>query len=124
MIPALQAAISRRTRNLSQLHQHYLSQPTMPSTTSSTPDLTDLRRRQLHAHDGIKRCVGKIARYFEEIEELERMAPVPVLEDTRSMREQFVEGRGLGPWMREGAPEGFLECWLEEVLARVEEVVE
>ena len=72
----------------------------------------------MQAHDGIKRCVAKIARYCEEIEELERAAPVPVLIDVKDK-----QGRVTAA-MEEGESEGFLECWLEEVLARVEEVAE
>lgn len=118
LLPALQAAISRRTQTLSLLHQHYAS-TNQPTSINYHTNLS-LRQRQLQAHDGIKRCVGKLARYFEEIEQLEKLVPVPVVE-AGSVGKGKQRGEVV---VHEGETEGFLECWLEECLARVEEVVE
>lgn len=99
VIPALEAALHRRSYQLSLLSKAAQNSGTTSSASASTPTLSSqdlLLKRQ--AHEQIKRLVGKAARLMHDIDHWDNVAPVGV-------------GEGV---------EGFLEGFLEEVLCRVE----
>lgn len=94
VIPALDAALHRRTYQLSLLAKAAQSGGSKNAPAPSAQDL--LLKRQ--AHEQIKRLVGKMSRLMRDVDHWDNVAPV-----------------GMG----EGV-EGFLEGFLEEVLCRVE----
>lgn len=55
---------------------------------------------------------------------LEAAVPVPVVETAEAKGDGKRREGSREVLVHEGETEGFLECWLEECLARVEEVVE
>ena len=110
VVPALEAALQRRTYNLntssfpSSSSSSFQQSPATNTngTTKQIPPIPmptsgDLARRQ-HAHEKIKKLVMKAAGVFAEIERWDRESPA-----------------GMG-----GGVEAFLEGFLEEVLVRVE----
>ncbi|KAL2685684.1 Ste20-like serine/threonine protein kinase-like protein [Phyllosticta citricarpa] len=91
VIPALEAALHRRTYNYNTLQKRDNAKGSTPGSSTSTAP-----RREVHEH--IRRLVGKAARIFAEIDAWDARAPVGMGEDVQ----------------------GFLEGFLEEVLVRVE----
>ncbi|KAF1987738.1 Pkinase-domain-containing protein [Aulographum hederae CBS 113979] len=110
VLPALEAALNRRTHNLnliaSQHRRHMSAQNHLlnqshnnhPHDTSLQSSLIEQHNRRVAAHDSIRKLVGKAARIFAEIDRCDAEAPVGMGEDVQ----------------------GFLEGFLEEVLVRVE----
>ena len=92
IIPALEAALQRRTYSLSAA----LSKGRNKMNNSATAD--ELARQRQFAHEKVKRLIIKAAGVFSEIEKWDNEAPV-----------------GMG-----GDVNAFLEGFLEEVLVRVE----
>ena len=112
VIPALEAALARRTRNLAATinasrraatqnaglpsaslpRNHQVSQHGQPLNSGQVRQLQE-------THEAIRATVRRVARALVELDELDNRDPV-------------VMGDGVGP---------FLEGWLEEVLVRVEE---
>ena len=92
VVPALEAALQRRTYSLNVAMSHSKKH----STASSGID--DLTRRRQYAHEKLRKLVVKAAGVFSEIERWDREAPV-----------------GMG-----GDVNAFLEGFLEEILVRVE----
>jgi len=90
IVPALEAALQRRTYNL-----NALSRSIKPSDSAAAEEL--VQKRQV-AHDRLRKLVFKVAGIFSEMEKLDNNAPV-----------------GMG-----GDVNAFLEGFLEEVLVRVE----
>ncbi|MCJ1281983.1 putative protein serine/threonine kinase [Xylographa opegraphella] len=90
IVPALEAALQRRTYAMTATHRGSRS-----NNEATTQDLTQKRQ---YAHDKLKRLVVKAAGVFSEIERWDNEAPV-----------------GMG-----GGVNAFLEGFLEEVLVRVE----
>ena len=90
IVPALEAALQRRTYSL-----NIITRDAKASTTVGAPELT---QRRLYAHEKLKKLVIKAAGVFSEIEKWDNEAPV-----------------GMG-----GDVNAFLEGFLEEVLVRVE----
>lgn len=104
VIPALEAALHRRSYQLSLLskaaesgHSRSSSSSSSRQPSSSASHAQDLMLKR-QAHEQIKRLGGKVARLMRDIDHWDRVAPV-----------------GMG----EGV-EGFLEGLLEEILCRVE----
>ncbi|KAI4202883.1 MAG: hypothetical protein LQ350_002254 [Teloschistes chrysophthalmus] len=81
IVPALEAALQRRTYNLN---------ATMSSTQGSR-DSTDLRQKQQYAHDKLKRLVIKAAGVFSEIEKWDTEAPVGMGGEVSAFLEGFLE---------------------------------
>lgn len=104
VIPALEAALHRRSYQLSLLQKKQTaSQASRASTNGMPPEFGNavlsqdvLLKRQ--THDQIRKCMGKIAKLFSEVDHWDAAAPV-----------------GMGDGV-----EGLLEGFLEEVLCRVE----
>jgi len=103
VLPALEAALHRRSYQLSLLQKkHNASQASRNGSSSTTTDNTStvsqdiLLKRQ--THDQIRKCMAKVSRLFREIDHWDSVAPV-----------------GMGDGV-----EGMLEGFLEEVLCRVE----
>jgi serine/threonine-protein kinase 24/25/MST4 len=110
VLPALEAALHRRSYQLAQLQkkaQAATSTDSRPGSSSSANNKSSsstshtsadalLETRQ--AHDQIRKCMSKISRLFSEVEHWDSVAPV-----------------GMGDGV-----EGLLEGFLEEVLCRVE----
>lgn len=110
IIPALEAALHRRSYQLSLLQKQYnMSQSNRSSVNAAASATTTAAvegraaisadvalKRQ--AHDQIRKCMGKVAKLFAEIDRWDSEAPV-----------------GMGDGV-----EGLLEGFLEEVLCRVE----
>ncbi|KAF2863592.1 Pkinase-domain-containing protein [Piedraia hortae CBS 480.64] len=99
IVPALEAALHRRSYQLNLLHKKAAkgsasSQSSAGSNVSAENELVEKRL----VHDQIRKCMGKLARLFAEIDRYDLDAPV-----------------GMG----DGVP-GLLEGFLEEVLCRVE----
>lgn len=94
VLPALDAALHRRTYQLSLLSKATQAGGSNSAPASSAQDVV-LKRQ---AHEQIKRLIGKVSRLMRDIDHWDNVAPV-----------------GMG----EGV-EGFLEGFLEEVLCRVE----
>lgn len=94
ILPALEAALHRRTYQLSQRLKSHSSLP----PTSRTPEAEQTLALQRQTHDQVRKCVGKAAKLFREMDEWDAVAPV-----------------GMGDGV-----EGLLEGLLEEVLCRVE----
>ena len=104
LLPALEAALHRRSYQLSQQTKVLTTSSTTTTTTSSSSSShrsqqaeNDIQLKR-QTHDQIRKCFGKIGKLFREIDEWDAAAPV-----------------GMG----EGV-EGVLEGFLEEVLCRVE----
>lgn len=101
VLPALEAALHRRTYNYNALQkqQSYTNLRAAGSgavgSSSSSEEDTQKRRE---VHDNVRRLVGKAARIFSEIDQWDSQAPVGMGEDVQ----------------------GFLEGFLEEILVRVE----
>lgn len=99
VLPALEAALHRRTYQLSLLQKkHAASQSSSQQTTTtrSSSDQEMLLQRQ--THEQIRKCTSKISRLFRELDHWDGVAPT-----------------GMGDGV-----EGLLEGFLEEVLCRVE----
>ena len=92
IVPALEAALQRRTYSLNAA----LSRASMKTENSTASD--ELARQQQFAHEKVKRLIIKAAGVFSEIEKWDTEAPV-----------------GMG-----GDVNAFLEGFLEEILVRVE----
>jgi serine/threonine-protein kinase 24/25/MST4 len=90
ILPALEAALQRRT--------YHLQSAIRKAQQSSSASARQTAQEKQQAHDRLKRLVIKAAGIFREIEEWDSTAPV-----------------GMG-----GEVNGFLEGFLEEVLVRVE----
>jgi serine/threonine-protein kinase 24/25/MST4 len=104
VLPALEAALARRTWNLSQQLKK-ANQVSASNSSSNSGKYTEARereeklaRKRAEAHENVKRLVAKAARVMREIDAWDEAAPV-----------------GMG-----GEVVGFLEGFLEEVLVRVE----
>ncbi|KAK5132564.1 hypothetical protein LTR08_008881 [Meristemomyces frigidus] len=102
VIPALEAALHRRSYQLSLLQKkHGFSQSsrgfngTSADTATLSPEDLQLKRQ---THDQIRKCMGKVAKLFTEIDHWDGVAPV-----------------GMGDGV-----DALLEGFLEEVLCRVE----
>lgn len=95
ILPALEAALHRRSYQLSLLQKQYNALQASRNLTGPVTEELMLKRQ---THDQIRKCVTKMARLFREVEHWDGVAPV-----------------GMG----EGV-EGLLEGFLEEVLCRVE----
>ena len=90
IVPALEAALQRRTYSL-----NAISRDTKAATTAAAQELAQKRQ---YAHEKLRKLVIKAAGVFSEIEKWDDEAPV-----------------GMG-----GDVDAFLEGFLEEVLVRVE----
>ncbi|KAF2499323.1 Pkinase-domain-containing protein [Lophium mytilinum] len=95
VIPALEAALARRTWNLSQQVKKEAEREQRGVLGEREEKLA---RKRAEAHESVKRLVAKAARVMREIDAWDEAAPV-----------------GMG-----GEVVGFLEGFLEEVLVRVE----
>lgn len=101
MLPALEAALHRRSYNYNALQkqQSYTNLRAAGSggvgASGSSAEESEKRRE---AHENVRRLVGKAARIFSEIDQWDNQAPVGMGEDVQ----------------------GFLEGFLEEILVRVE----
>lgn len=93
IVPALEAALQRRTYNLNASLSH-----TDKTSTANGKAADDLAMKRQYVHDKLKKLVIKAAGVFAEIERWDNDAPV-----------------GMG-----GDVNAFLEGFLEEVLVRVE----
>lgn len=92
VIPALEAAMHRRSYQLSLQQKKHNS----ANGRSTTTDADVLLKRQ--THDQIRKCMSKVAKLFKEIDHWDGVAPV-----------------GMGDGV-----ESVLEGFLEEILCRVE----
>ncbi|KAF8463263.1 hypothetical protein BDZ91DRAFT_784103 [Kalaharituber pfeilii] len=92
LIPALEAALQRRTIHLQSQLRKIAAQNTNPQSVQI------LQRERQHAHERVRRLCVKAATIFREIEEWDNRSPV-----------------GMG-----GDINGFLEGFLEECLVRVD----
>ena len=93
VLPALEAALSRRS--------YHLSLKNKQEAAASPRDLhafVEAKKKRLECHEHIKRLVGELRRGFKELDEWDERG-----------------GVGMG-----GEVAGFLEGFLEEVLVRVE----
>ncbi|MCJ1397103.1 putative protein serine/threonine kinase [Xylographa trunciseda] len=90
IVPALEAALQRRSYAMTAAHRG--------SKSSNDTVMQELTQKRQYAHDKLKRLVIKAAGVFSEIERWDKEAPV-----------------GMG-----GGVNAFLEGFLEEVLVRVE----
>jgi serine/threonine-protein kinase 24/25/MST4 len=95
VVPALEAALSRRTYHLNLINK----QDAASVSTMRDPD-SYLRRKKerQECHDNVKRLVGRITEHFQDLDQWDERGEV-----------------GMG-----GEVAGFLEGFLEEVLVRVE----
>jgi serine/threonine-protein kinase 24/25/MST4 len=91
ILPALEAALHRRSYNLNSLLRS-------EARHDNSPAAGEAARQRQHAHDKIKRLVVKAAGIFRDIERWDEAAPV-----------------GMG-----GDIGAFLEGFLEEIIVRVE----
>ncbi|KAI9841463.1 MAG: putative protein serine/threonine kinase [Sclerophora amabilis] len=91
VLPALEAALQRRSYHLNALQ-------TKRGSSEMSSSNENLQRHRQYTHDKLKRLVVKAAGIFKQIEQLDDQAPVD-----------------MG-----GEVNGFLEGFLEEVLVRVE----
>ena len=107
LVPALKAALNRRTRTLNaaltKSHQGQVSVSGQPRQASV---IEEENRRRHEAHEKLTRRVLKLAGVLEEIEKWDKV----VLDATHGQI-------GMG-----GNVDGFLEGFLEEILVRVEPV--
>ena len=79
VLPALQAAVSRRQYQLSLLHQKNPNQS------------LEQRQRQMEAQDSIKKLANKAARLFTDMDQWDSWAPVGMGEEVGSFIEGFLE---------------------------------
>ena len=93
VLPALEAALHRRSYQLSLLQKRHTASQTNRNPAAEK-DL--LLKRQ--THEQIRKCMSKVSRLFREIDHWDSVAPV-----------------GMGEGVN-----GLLEGFLEEVLCRVE----
>lgn len=101
LLPALEAALHRRSYQLSLLQKRHNASAQARTGTTDVASLQNQSRDLMlkrQTHDQVRKCVGKAARVFAEMDQWDLAAPV-----------------GMG----EGV-EGLLEGFLEEVLSRVE----
>jgi serine/threonine-protein kinase 24/25/MST4 len=101
VIPALEAALHRRSYQLSMIQKQHNASASSRSSTHLTPEQAKLEQEiqlKRQAHDQIRKSMGKVVRLFKEIDHWDSVAPV-----------------GMGDGV-----EGVLEGFLEEVLCRVE----
>ena len=102
VVPALEAALQRRTYSLEAFHTQKQNHPLTSNGTSpllsNTRHFNDELAKKRYAHEKVKKLVMKAAGVFAEIERWDREASVGM-------------GGGVG---------AFLEGFLEEVLVRVE----
>ena len=113
VIPALEAALHRRTRRLNALQKIVAPSMNGPSAsqekasssssasisgTSANANANANLRIQVQAHDNIRKLVGKVVKLFTELDEWDTSAPVGMGSDVPA----------------------FLEGFLEEILVRVE----
>lgn len=97
VIPALEAALHRRSYQLSLLQKRHSQPGRNPVTDGSVPSTEELLLKR-QTHDQIRKCMGKVAKLFSEMDHWDSVAPV-----------------GMGDGVA-----GLLEGFLEEVLCRVE----
>ena len=90
LVPALKAAIRRRSRRMERLRRNVGNE--------RSSEVIDLHERREYAHDMIESLVGDISGMFTRIERLDQEAPIGMGADVSS----------------------FLEGFLEEVLVRIE----
>lgn len=90
VLPALQAAVQRRAHDLNEQHRR---------ASAAAPHALASRAAQLHAQEQIRLGAVELAAAFARIERWDRSAPA---------------GKGAGD------EPGWVECFLEEVLLRVE----
>ncbi|KAL9603405.1 MAG: hypothetical protein Q9179_002210 [Wetmoreana sp. 5 TL-2023] len=81
IVPALEAALQRRTYNMN----------AMMTASQSTRTGTNLRQRQQYAHEKLKRLVVKAAGVFSEIEKWDNEAPVSMGGEVNAFLEGFLE---------------------------------
>jgi serine/threonine-protein kinase 24/25/MST4 len=93
VVPALEAALSRRTYNLSVKNKQESAQ-----SLKDPQGFLEKRRRRQDCHEHVRRLVGEISDRFKELDQWDEKGEV-----------------GMG-----GEVAGFLEGFLEEVLVRVE----
>lgn len=93
VVPALEAALSRRTYHLNVKNKQESAQ-----SLGDPQGYIDRKRQRQDCHDHVKRLVGEIKSRFEELDQWDEKGEV-----------------GMG-----GEVAGFLEGFLEEVLVRVE----
>ena len=104
IVPALEAALQRRTYSLNAALKSPSSLTRLSSTLTTNTNgasrvsAEELARKRQFAHEKLKRLVVKVAGVFAEIERWDNEAPIEM-------------GGGVG---------AFLEAFLEEVLVRVE----
>ena len=82
VVPALEAALQRRTYNLNALTR---------GSKPSGPAAQELQQRRLHAHEKLKRLVIKAAGVFGEIERWDNEAPVGMGGEVNAFLEGFLE---------------------------------
>lgn len=82
VVPALEAALQRRTYNLNALTR---------GNRPSSPAAHELQQRRLHAHEKLKRLVIKAAGVFSEIEKWDNEAPVGMGGEVNAFLEGFLE---------------------------------
>jgi serine/threonine-protein kinase 24/25/MST4 len=93
VMPALEAALARRTYNLTVKNKQESAQ-----SLADPQGFVERRRRRQESHDHVRRLVGEISDRFQELDRWDERGEV-----------------GMG-----GEVAGFLEGFLEEVLVRVE----
>lgn len=93
VVPALEAALARRTYNLSVKNKQESAQ-----SLADPQGFVERRKRRQESHDHVRRLVGEISDRFQELDRWDERGEV-----------------GMG-----GEVAGFLEGFLEEVLVRVE----
>ncbi|KAI9880648.1 MAG: putative protein serine/threonine kinase [Pleopsidium flavum] len=82
VVPALEAALQRRTYNLNALTR---------GNKPSGPAAQELQQRRLHAHEKLKKLVIKAAGVFSEIERWDNDAPVGMGGEVNAFLEGFLE---------------------------------
>lgn len=80
VLPALQAAVSRRAYQLSLAHQKRIGNESL-----------QLRQRQMEAQESIKRLASKAARLFTDMDQWDSWAPVGMGEEVGTFLEGFLE---------------------------------
>jgi serine/threonine-protein kinase 24/25/MST4 len=101
IIPALEAALHRRSYQLSILQKQHTASASSRTSSQSASEHAKLEHEiqlKRQGHDQIRKSMGKVLRLFKEIDHWDGVAPV-----------------GMGDGV-----EGVLEGFLEEVLCRVE----
>ncbi|KAB2574355.1 hypothetical protein BFW01_g80 [Lasiodiplodia theobromae] len=101
VLPALEAALHRRTYNYNALQKQSsytnLRAASSGATAPNSSSAEETQKRR-EVHENVRRLVGKAARIFAEIDQWDNQSPVGMGEDVQ----------------------GFLEGFLEEILVRVE----